>query len=169
MVADVGDVAQTTPPVPGASPSSITAATGPCPVKKSEMELPGMAGLWEELAEPSEFTAAARPFTVNKAGAAAFTVIAFAADSFPLTRATTLAGPAATSLGTCALICPEDTKTTGAVIPLIVTETSPIDKGSGVPDAEAAAGAKPEPNIEISDPGAIESGEKAAPSATAAT
>jgi hypothetical protein len=58
---------------------------------------------------------------------------------------------------------------TGAAIPLMVTETSPIDNGSGVPVAEAAAGAKPEPNIEISDPGAMASGEKVAPSVSAVT
>jgi hypothetical protein len=98
MVADVGDLAQTTVPVAGASPSSIAPVTGPCRVKKSEMKLPAGAGLPGELPDPSEFTAAACPLTVNKAGAAALSEIVLGADSVPLTRATMLAGPAPTSL-----------------------------------------------------------------------
>src|SRR5579859_2769775 len=104
MVADAGSVADTVDPTSGASPSSSGWSTGPCPVKNSDAIVPTTAGFAGALAEPSAFSTAARPCAFMKTpGAAGCTVIGKGAESTPVTRTTTVAGPGGIPYGTCAL------------------------------------------------------------------
>src|SRR5579863_2630137 len=101
-------------------------------------------------------------------GAAGCTEMLTGGDAFPATRTTTVAGPGPASNGTCALICCGDTKSRGATTPLIVTETSVRESGSGKLEALEVVKARAEPNSEISDPGETASGRKLAAFVTAA-
>ena len=72
-----------------------------------------------------------------------------------------------TADGICALICPADTKRSGASVPFTVTETSARVSGSGIAGALAVTGARPEPKTENSDPGESAVAEKLAALTTA--
>src|SRR5579872_3506098 len=92
---------------------------------------------------------------LNSAGANWFTCTENALENaFP--RATvTVAGPASTSHGTCAVICPPETMIRGDAIPLMVTaDTSASDVESVVEPAEARDPAREPPKMDTSEPGA---------------
>ena len=84
------------------------------------------------------------------------------ADVVTVTVAERIVKPGPVSdVGTCALICPDETKLSGAGTPLIVTEVPASVRGSGA-DADACPVARFLPKIAISDPGEIVSDHDAA-------
>ena len=94
-------------------------------------------------------------FSPNSAGANWLTCTPIGGEAFPPRVTTTLACPGATPHGTCALIWPSETNTSGAAVPLIVTEsTSPSLVDTGMELAVDSAAASPLPKMEIRDPGA---------------
>ena len=77
------------------------------------------------------------------------------AATFPLLLMPRTAGPAPASYGICRLICPGETKYSGAVTPFTVAETPWSESGRGRNDADWVEGARFVPNTLQSIPGAI--------------
>src|SRR5260221_13540047 len=84
-------------------------------------------------------------------------------EATPARLTTTFACPGATPQGTCALILLSDTKTSGAAVPPIITEsTSPSFEDTGTELEMDSPEASPLPKIEMSEPGAMTEREPAA-------
>src|SRR5262245_44593758 len=127
------------------------------------MTSPAFTGLPALTVVKSAFlsTAASRavpaPGMVKIAGAVAATVTLNAVLGPTPLFTTTVAGPAGTSTGTCALICEDETYRSGASLPAIVTFT-PLSEGGSLrptqPVRSVATCASRSPKNESSPPGA---------------
>src|SRR5712692_1546024 len=138
--------------------------TGPCPVKKTTITLPRASGLFGPLMVlPSWFKAMARCVPGNKKIPTAAEATLKVSDLLvpALVVTTAVAVPGAVSKGTWALICPGETKKSGAGVPFTVTAAPANCVGKGTSDAKIVSAARFTPKIEMIDPGATGTGDGA--------
>ena len=117
---------------------------------------PGSAGLASVISLKSAWVRTPGPIPVSSTekmpGLLASTGTTTPFDNSPLLFTTIVAGVPEVEKGVCRLICPAETKNSGASTPLMVTLIPARLVGSGVVLAVASEGASPEPNSESSVP-----------------
>src|SRR5258708_31839458 len=86
---------------------------------------------------PSKLIATARPETEKIPALNGPTGTAWDVDATPLFTTMFTVPLDGTSHGSCALICPADTNSSGAAIPLTLTVTPASDLGSGITAADS--------------------------------